>query len=125
MMANLVQANIENQDPKPQDHGQLFIFSTDPTAPNTQDRVDYQYDVQATYTIQDPSAKLYLTRTWQTRMPDGSLSAPQSDNPVALQSIPQKDGGSATQDELSANQTSIRIVAQMWEQACIEASVRH
>jgi hypothetical protein len=31
-------------------------------------------------------------------MPDGSLSAPQSDNPVAFQSIPQKDRGSATQD---------------------------
>ena len=57
-----------SDDPPIPPSGQLTITTSDTSNPNVlQTRSDKTYDVQGTYTVPDPSYKLYLTRTWQVR----------------------------------------------------------
>jgi hypothetical protein len=71
--------------------GQLTIITKETPNPNVETRSDTPYDVQAIYTVPDPSAKLYLTRTWQMRSPNNVFGqATQDPNTPYTFSIPQK-----------------------------------
>jgi len=69
-IANVSKANIENGSFIP---GTGALVFTSPEDPVQEDRAPTSYDVTATYNIPDPSAKLFVSRTWQPINPDGSL----------------------------------------------------
>ena len=70
--------------------GQLTITTQDTQSPNNRTRSDKSYDVTATYTVPDPSYKIYLTRTWQQRYPNNVYGqATQDPNSPYQYSIPQ------------------------------------
>ena len=80
-----------SDDPPIPPSGELTITTSDTSnLPTLQTRSDQTYDVSATYTVPDPSYKLYLTRTWQVRYPNNVYGqATQDSNSPYRYSIPQ------------------------------------
>jgi hypothetical protein len=79
-----------SDDPPIPPSGELTITTSDTSnLPTLQTRSDQTYDVSATYTVPDPSYKLYLTRTWKVRYPNNVGQATQDPNSPYRYSIPQ------------------------------------
>ncbi len=78
--------------------GQLVITTKETPDPNLETRSDTPYDVKATYTVTDPSAKLYLTRTWQVRSPNNVFGTVTQDPSSPYSYSISQTGSTQTQD---------------------------